>query len=133
MERSTPEKNPQPSNEPIEPFIEESISFEEKTTVTFDALKPPSSPLTKEKLKIFILDLQPIILGITFLKHPEKEKLGKWLQAISKKLPKTKLNQAVQKGYKEFVDLYERYLTYPTPFDQKTLLDKLSALAKLLR
>ena len=126
MERSTPE----PSKEPIEPFIEESSSFVEKTTVTFENLKVPTSPLTKEKLKIFLTDLLPIILGITFLKHSEKEKLGKWLQAISKKLTRARLKQEVQKDFNDFVDLYERYLTYPTPLDQKTLLDKLALLLK---
>ncbi|HSX04702.1 MAG TPA: hypothetical protein VLG76_08250 [Rhabdochlamydiaceae bacterium] len=119
-------------NQPIEPFDDELESFKEKTTPTFDSLRPPKKPLNKEKLKLFVGELEPVIKGINFLKHAEKEKLGRWLFEISHLLARSRLSQKVKKSFKEFKDQYEAYLTYPEPFDHNTLLRKLAVLEKAL-
>ncbi len=117
-------------HEPIEPFDEESESFKEETTPTFESLQPPSRPLTKEKLKLFVSELVPIMQGVNFLKHEEKERLGRWLLEIAKELDQSKMIQRVKQRFKEFKDQYEAYLAYPSPFDHNALLDKLAALEK---
>lgn len=127
---STPEKLP--NKEPIEPFIEESISFEEETRLSLGDLAPPVSPFTKEALKSFFLELHPFMQGVALLKTEEKLQLKKWLKDIVRELAHAKFNPEFKNRVRDFVELYEGYLAYPTPFDLNTLLNKLAQLEKYL-
>lgn len=121
MGRFEPKGDP---NQPREPFLPD--EFPE--TPSIEQLHVPKPPLDIEKLRQFLLELEPIVGEIEQMKRAGQHAVAAHLQEVKNLIHAGDFSGEVARTFEKIVDHFNDLLTRSTPVDREAVLAKIKEL-----
>jgi len=122
-----------PRKEPREPLSEESFEMSsEDISPNLRGLHVPKAPLTKGKLKTFLIELKPEVETLLQMSRKDQHILATYLQEVKNLIHSSDLPKEMAVIFEKIVDHFNTFLIHSMPFDQMSVLQRIKELDKAL-
>lgn len=116
-----------PHKKPLEP--DELFSEKNLEHATIEGMHVPKDKITKQSLKVFLIELKPIIQEIQSISRTQQHQLGQYLDEVNKLLKESNISKDILTFFEKMTTHFHELLKHSAPKDQS---ETLFALQKIL-
>ena len=127
MGRFYPKGDP---NKPREPFLPHESPKINKPSI--ESLHIPNPPLDKQKLKTFLIELQPIVEHSQTLSRDDRHLAAKALQEVKEGLHEGSFSEEIVREFEKITVCYHNLLVHSTPEDKEEVVESIKVVLNKL-